>query len=133
MLTFGNIIRQHAENNKDKAAVIFRQNQLTYGQLNSRANQLANAFLDLGYIKGDKVAVLMKNHMSYIEIIIGLAKIGVVSVPLNFRLIASEIEYIVLNSESRGFITTADYGEIAENLRRNLPQLDTVLVIGGTP
>jgi long-chain acyl-CoA synthetase len=133
MLTFGSIMKQNAEKFKDKPAVIFKEKQLTYSELNKRANQIASAFLRLGYKKGDKVSVMMKNHSAYVEIITGLAKIGVIIVPINFRLVGSEIEYIVLNSESRGFITTGEYAEEIEKLLPRLPQLDTVVVVDGSP
>jgi long-chain acyl-CoA synthetase len=133
MLTFGSIMKQNAEKFKDKPAVIFKEKQLTYSELNKRANQIASAFLCLGYKKGDKVSVMMKNHSAYVEIITGLAKIGVIIVPINFRLVGSEIEYIVLNSESRGFITTGEYAEEIEKLLPRLPQLDTVVVVDGSP
>lgn len=129
MLTFGNIVRHHADNDADKPAVIFRDRVSTYGELNARANRLANALLAQGYAKGDKVAVLMKNHRAYIEIIVGLAKIGVIAVPINYRLVYSEVEYIVRNSECRGFVAASDYLDIAERLHRQGPQLDLLLVV----
>ncbi len=86
----------------------------------------------MGYKKGDKVSVMMKNHSAYVEMILGLSKIGVILVPINFRLVGSEIEYIVVNSESRGFVTTAEYAGEIEKLLPQLPQLDTVVVADGS-
>lgn len=133
LLTFGNIMRQNAEKYSEKPMVIFKEKQWTYGEINTRANKLANAFLARGYKKGDKVAVMMKNHAAYVEIMIGLAKIGVVIVPINYRLVGSEIEYIICHSESRGFITTADYAAELKDLLPAIPQLDTILVLGDLP
>jgi long-chain acyl-CoA synthetase len=132
VLAFGSIMKQNADKFKRKPAVIFQDKQWTYHDLNKRANQLANALLSLGYKKGDKVSVMMKNNASYIEIMIGLAKIGVIIVPINFRLVGSEIEYIVMNSQSHGFITTEEYATEIEALLPKLPQLDTVIVAGGS-
>ncbi|MDV2685728.1 class I adenylate-forming enzyme family protein [Alkalihalophilus lindianensis] len=130
MLTFGSVFKQNAEKFKDKPAVIFKGETLTYHDVNQRTNQIANAFLSQGYKKGDKVSVMMKNHAAYIEVIIGLAKIGVIVVPINYRLVGPEMEYIIANSESRGFITTAEYVADIKALLPKLPQLDTVLVVG---
>ena len=130
MLTFGNVMRQNVEKFREKTLVIYKEKQWTYGQMNERANQLANAFLAQGLKKGDKVAVMMKNHVSYVEIIIGLAKIGVIIVPINFRSIGSEVEYIISNSESRAFITTADYAEALNDVIANIPHLEINLVVG---
>jgi long-chain acyl-CoA synthetase len=131
MLTFGSIMKQNAEKFRDKPAVIFKDKQWSYSELNNRANQIANAFLSKGYKKGDKVAVMMKNHSSYIEIILGLSKIGVIIVPINYRLVGSEIDYIVSNSESRGFIITDEYKGEVESVLPQLNWLDDVIVIGG--
>ncbi|WP_421381696.1 class I adenylate-forming enzyme family protein [Bacillus salacetis] len=132
MLTFGSIMKQNAEKFRDKPAVIFKGREWSYSELNSRANQIANAFLSKGYKKGDKVSVMMKNHSAYIEIIAGLSKIGVVIVPINYRLVGSEIEYIVTNSESQGFITTDEYADEIEKLLPELDHLEDVIVVGET-
>src|SRR5690554_6189614 len=100
MLTFGNIIRQNALKYGGKPAVIFNNTILTYVELNERSNQLANAFTSQGYQKGDKVSVLMKNNAVYVEIIIALSKIGVVIVPMNYRLVGTDIDYILEDSNS---------------------------------
>lgn len=128
MLTVGNIFKQNSWKYRNKVAVIFKEETLTYEQLNERVNRLGNAFLEKGYKKGDKVAVLMKNHAAYIEIILALSKIGVIIVPINYRLIGSDIEYIVTHSNSRGFILTAEYEEQVSTL--SLPEIDTYLVVG---
>lgn len=101
MLTFGTIIKQNASKYKNKPAVIFQDTIKTYEELNIRANKIGNAFLERGFQKGDKVAVMLKNHAAYVEIMAGLSKIGVIIVPINYRLVGPEVEYILRNSESR--------------------------------
>jgi fatty-acyl-CoA synthase/long-chain acyl-CoA synthetase len=130
MLTFGNIIKQNAEKYKEKAAVIFQEDTLTYSELNTRANKLANAFLEAGYKKGDKVAVLMKNHRAYIEIMAGFSKIGVVIVPINYRLVESEISYIIQHSDSEAIIFTEEYADKVNQLLPKLPQLKHAIIVG---
>ncbi|AXN41590.1 class I adenylate-forming enzyme family protein [Peribacillus butanolivorans] len=131
MLTFGTVIKQNASKYKNKPAVIFQNTIKTYEELNIRANKIGNAFLDRSFQKGDKVAVMLKNHAAYVEIIAGLSKIGVIIVPINYRLVGQEVEYILRNSESRGFIISEEYEGIAQELLPRNSQLDTVLVVGG--
>ena len=131
MLTMGNIMRQNAWKLKDKTAVIFQGQTYSYEQLNERANRLANAFKVRGYKKGDKVAVLMKNNAAYVDIIVGLSKIGVVIVPMNYRLVGHEIDYILQNSDSRGLILTSEYESELDSIQ-SVAELDTILVVGGT-
>ncbi|WLR52870.1 long-chain-fatty-acid--CoA ligase [Bacillus tianshenii] len=130
MLTYGSIIKQNAEKFRTKPAVIFNGNTLSYQQLNERSNKIANTFLQRGYQKGDKVSVLMQNNDVYIEVMIALAKIGVVTVPINYRLKGEEIKYIVKDSDSRAFITTEEYEAQIASISSDLPQLDSILIVG---
>ncbi|HZG71190.1 MAG TPA: long-chain-fatty-acid--CoA ligase [Chondromyces sp.] len=129
MLVFGSIMKQNAQKFKNKNAVIFKEQTWTYQELNERANRLANGLLSRGFNKGDKVAVLMKNHAAYAEIIVGLSKIGVVIVPLNYRLVGSEIEYILKNSESKGIIVAGEYISEIQSLLPKFPNLECLISI----
>jgi fatty-acyl-CoA synthase len=68
----------------------------TYAELNARANRLANFMRDrLGVAQGDRVALLAHNSVVYLDLLYGLAKIGAIFAPLNWRLSAPELAYIV--------------------------------------
>ncbi len=69
--------------------------RLNYRELDRCANKLANAMQDLGVAKGDRVAILMMNGVEYFECFTGLAKIGAIVVPLNWRLVSDELSYII--------------------------------------
>lgn len=88
----------------DKTAAVFEEKRLSYLELNARANRLAHAMRDEGFKRQDKISILMYNNTEFLEIYHGLARIGVISVPVNFRLVASEVEYIINNSDSIGVI-----------------------------
>lgn len=92
----------------DKVAVVFEEKRFTYTELNQRANKLAHGMLKEGFRRGDKVSLLMHNCAEFLEIYNGLARIGVVSVPINFRLVSKEVNYIVDNSDSKGIIVGDD-------------------------
>jgi acyl-CoA synthetase (AMP-forming)/AMP-acid ligase II len=63
--------------------------------------RLGNALLGLGLRKGDRVALLGYNCLEWMEMYVALARAGLVAVPINFRLVAAEIEYIVTHCEAR--------------------------------
>ncbi|MFD2046711.1 class I adenylate-forming enzyme family protein [Ornithinibacillus salinisoli] len=67
----------------------------TYKQLYDRADILANYFIHQGVQKGDRVALLVPNHISYLDFIFACMKIGAIFVPLNWRLSDDELEYVV--------------------------------------
>jgi fatty-acyl-CoA synthase/long-chain acyl-CoA synthetase len=106
-MNIGEGLTLNAVNHPRKTALIYQGRRKTYAEMNQAANRLANAVWGMGLRKGDKAALLLYNCPEYMEAIFGLAKIGVVLVPINYRLAAPEIEYIINNSDSRLLITEA--------------------------
>ena len=72
--------------------------RLTFAELNERSNRVANAFVEAGIRKNERVALLLMNSAEFMEAYFGLAKIGAVVVPLNWRLVADELEFILKDS-----------------------------------
>jgi acyl-CoA synthetase (AMP-forming)/AMP-acid ligase II len=93
---------------------------MTFREWNARSCRLANALLGLGLAKGDRVAVLAYNCVEWLEIYAATAKAGLVAVPVNFRLVAEEIRYIVENCEAAAFIVQDDLLEPVERVRGDL-------------
>ena len=81
----------------------------TYGELNQRCNQIANAYLNAGIQKGDRVAFLLMNSIEFMESYFALAKIGAVVVPLNWRLVPDELEFILKDSGATRLIFDEDF------------------------
>ena len=100
MYTLGDIPRKNALLFPDKEATVFKDKRLTHKELNERVNGLANALAEMGYVKGDRLTVLAENTHKYLEIYFAAAKLGMSVTPLNFRLSDTEIEHIVIDSES---------------------------------
>jgi fatty-acyl-CoA synthase len=82
----------------DKPALIFENERLTYGALHRRACRTARWFDDHGVGKGDRVAVFLGNCLEFMEIYLACARTGAVFVPINFRLAAPELDFILKNS-----------------------------------
>ena len=72
--------------------------RLTFAELDARCNRFANALLANGIEKGERVGLLLMNSAEFMEAYFALAKIGAVVVPLNWRLVADELEFILKNS-----------------------------------
>ena len=85
--------------------------RLNYRELDRCANKLANAMQGLGVTKGDRVAILMMNGVEYFECFTGLAKIGAVVVPLNWRLVSDELSYIIKDAGATTLIYGSDFSE----------------------
>ena len=80
-----------------KGAVIDEATNITwtYEELNTRANSLASWFLSRGIKKGDRIALLSPNHISYFDFLFACGKIGAIFVPVNWRLSVREIDQIL--------------------------------------
>jgi acyl-CoA synthetase (AMP-forming)/AMP-acid ligase II len=68
-----------------KVAAEDRFRRITYGELNTRVNQLAHGLLSVGVRKGDSVAVLVGNRIEHLEILFATAKIGALAIPLDVK------------------------------------------------
>jgi len=96
-----------------KTALICKDRELTYSQLNSRINRLANGLMQLGVQKGTRVAVFLTNGTEILEVMFACAKIGAIFVPVNFRLSVEEVEYILKDSGASVFIYHQEYALLA--------------------
>ncbi len=82
---------------------------------NQRACRLANAFAGLGLTKGDRVAILAYNCIEWVEIYGATAKAGLIAVPINFRLVGTEIRYVAENCEASLLIVQDELRGAAED------------------
>lgn len=112
----------------EKTAARDLEKTLSYKQLNTRANQLANALLGLGLLPGQRVAVLAYNRIEWAEIYIAVSKAGLVAVPINFRLNSSEAEFILNDSGASAVIVEEMLINIIEPLRENLDRCADCLI-----
>lgn len=104
MLTMGAALATNARRYRDKVALIFGEDSLTYSQLDRRVNQGANLLASLGVVKGDRVAILLPNSLEFAELYFACARIGAVAVPVNLRLAPQEMAYVLAHSESKVLI-----------------------------
>lgn len=104
--------------------------RFTFAQTNQRVNGLANGLLGLGLQKGDVCAFLCTNRVEIVEIYFALAKIGVVGIPLNYRLAPAEMIDLMDHCEAKAMIFDPWFGEIAGQVRQNLPRVETFVGMG---
>ena len=97
----GYILTKRALLNPDNEALydVWANKRFTYAELNDRTNQVVNAISPM-VKKGDRVALLMMNSHEFISAFFAIAKLGAVVVPLNWRLVPDELEFILKDSGS---------------------------------
>jgi fatty-acyl-CoA synthase len=122
-LVLGEILARNARREPDRTALVYGDSSLTFAELDTRVNRLANALADRGVRRGDHVAVLMYNSLEVIESFFACQKLGACPVPVNFRLAPSELAYILEDSEAVGVLTD---GQLTPLALESTAGLDTV-------
>ncbi|MBU2547550.1 MAG: AMP-binding protein [Proteobacteria bacterium] len=97
----GTIARKRAVFTPDKTAIIFEDQPVTYRTINELTNQAAHFLQNLGIKKGDRIAVDLLNCPEFVYLYLAAAKLGLIFVPLNFRLVGPELEYQLDNCQAR--------------------------------
>ncbi|MCD2114725.1 acyl-CoA synthetase [Rhodococcus rhodochrous] len=123
----------HAAVTPDKPAVILAGSEqlLTYGQLETRSCQLANAFRDVGLVRGDVVALLSTNAVEVFEVYWACLRSGLYLTPINSHLAVPEVAYVVDDCDAKVLVVSADLADIAASLVDSVPQVHTFLAYGG--
>ena len=101
LTTLGDIARYHREVRPEATALVFEGRSTSFAAFDRHTDQVANALLAEGLVKGDRIAYVGKNSDHYFELLFGAAKAGVVLAPIGWRLAPREIAYILGDAEAR--------------------------------
>lgn len=91
--------------------------RFNYRELNGRANAMADALGQRGVRPGDRVGLLTYNCVEFVESFFALAKLGAVVVPLNWRLVADELNFILKDSGTTVLIYGVEFAEVVADLQ----------------
>ncbi|MFE3188493.1 long-chain-fatty-acid--CoA ligase [Nocardia sp. NPDC059240] len=130
-ITISDLVARHARRIPDRVAYRFEGTDRTYAALDDRVNRLANALLERGVRPGDRIAVLTLNNIETVEAYLASARIGAVTVPVNFRLAADEMAYILNDSGVSVIIADDVLAPAVDKAREQVAGLRHRIVIGG--
>ena len=109
----------------DKTAIVDGELRFTYGEYAERVNRLSHALLAQGVGSGDRVCILSPNSHFFLESFYATSQIGAILVPLNYRLIAADHEYILNHAGVSAVLVDAELTRVLDEIR---PRLETVRV-----
>jgi fatty-acyl-CoA synthase len=127
-LLINDFLRRAAKLYPNKTAIVDGNRRYTYRQFQERVNQLAHALLALGIGKGDRVCILSPNSHFFLESYYGVTQIGAILVPLNFRLVAAEHEYIINHAGVKAVLVDYEYTKVVDDIRPNLASVEHWIV-----
>ena len=127
--------RLRARDRADKPAFITPTRTWTFAALDAFSNRIAQGLLAMGVGHGDRVAVLTKHTTECFALMLGAQKIGAVCMPVNWRLAAPEIEYVVDHGEAKLLVVDAEFLQVVAPLAlpRVKLRLSTDRVVDGGP
>jgi len=111
--TLDTILRQQAREHGAKIALRFNDEALSYAELDARACRVANGLAGAGVRPGDRVAWVGKNSLCYFEYLAGAIKAGAVMVPVNWRLAAPEMAYVLGDSQAKFVLAEPEFAAAA--------------------
>lgn len=119
-MNIGSLLPHHARYRPDHTAVVVEDDRLSFREFNRRVNRLANALSSLDVKKGDKVATILPNCLSLLEIYWAVAKIGAVVVPLSPLLREKALTTLIQDSDTGTIIASPDFAGPLASIRREL-------------
>ncbi|SET94460.1 fatty-acyl-CoA synthase [Marinobacter segnicrescens] len=126
----GDWLRYHAWHRPDTEAVVCNDDRVTYGEFDQRVNRAANMLAAHGATRGSRVCLLMLNSTAFLETFFACAKLGAIAVPLNFRLSAKELEFIINDAEASVIVYHARFLPLLEPIRNETTLQHAVAVNG---
>jgi fatty-acyl-CoA synthase len=127
-LLVGDFLKRAIKLYGSKEAVVDGEQRFTYADYGARSYQLGHALSGLGIRKGDRVAILSPNSHHFLEAFYGVSTIGAVIVPINYRLIASDFEYILNHSGSRVLLADSEMTDVVDSIRPKIPTVEHFVV-----
>jgi O-succinylbenzoate-CoA ligase len=100
----------------DGIVEVERGRRFSFATMNARANRTADALRGLGVGPGDRVALLLMNGVEFTETFFAITKLGAVVVPLNWRLVAEELAFILGDSGAAVLVYDEEFREVVRAL-----------------
>ena len=132
MKTLGELIQRNADFYPDKEAIVYRDQRVSFGAFARRCEQLGAALYDVNVRRSDRVAFLSMNNVECLEIYGACELTGFLPAPINFRLAAEEIAYILADSAPTVLFFEDQYAAMIAALRPRFPGIRHFISIGAS-
>lgn len=119
-MNIGELYSMNCRNLGSKPALVYNERTISHEELEKRTNQFAQFLLSIGYQKGDRIAILSKNHIELPVIMLGAAKAGVIFTPINYRMTASEITSLLQHFKPRALFFSEEYVETVRSCKNHI-------------
>ena len=130
-MKLGSLIADCALRYPEREVLVCKDRRITFGELDTNANRLANAYAGRGMAIGDRLAMFLPNSAELIEAMCGAAKAGGVIVPIATRLAPPEVAFILGDCEPWAVCFTPQHRELVHDAAKDLDNPLMVVFDGG--
>jgi len=105
--SLGDLMDMQAEKYGNKDAIVFPEGRYSYQDISTYAQNISKALVALGVKPGDRVGYFLQECIDTIGIIIGAAKIGAITAPINSRFKTTELEQVIVHAGMKVIFTSS--------------------------
>jgi acyl-CoA synthetase (AMP-forming)/AMP-acid ligase II len=124
------IVARHAHAHPEKPALIENERRMSWREFHEVRNRLAHALTDLGLAAGEHVALYAHNALEVLVAGAAARALGLIPVPMNHRLTAEEVAYILDDSDAVAVFASDAFVPMLERVRAQAPRLRHVVLLG---
>ncbi len=129
--TIYDIFKRNAKLYKAETALLTEdRRRITFGELFEQVNIVAGWLKGKGVVKGDRIAVLTKNCPEFFTLMGGIAAVGAIMVPINFRFTGDEIGYNLTNTEPVMLFFDPDFEKMISGFQSLCPSIKELVILG---
>lgn len=124
------MLRRSAQQFPDKAALVYREQRLTYQQVSNDVSALANSLAEAGIRRGDRVAVLLDTSVEQVVSLFATSQAQGVFVPIHHSLKSDQVGHILNDCRVSTLITSAERLHELDDVIQSSPSLKTIIAVG---
>ena len=129
-ITLSDVLARHARVRPGDLGFVDPHRRCTFAEMDEQVTRLANALSASGVRSGDRVAVIGHNSLELVEVWFATMRLGAIAVPVNFRLVADEIAYVLADSGASVVATDLACAPAVARARKKAPYVRNVLTVG---
>ncbi|WP_414568352.1 non-ribosomal peptide synthetase [Nostoc sp. CCY 9925] len=127
--TINQLFENQVSQTQNNIAVVHEQTQLTYQELNHKANQLARLLRKLGLNQGEFVGIFKDRDINFLIAILAIYKAGGAYVPIDSTYPPNRIKYMLANSEVRFLFTDSSLLNVLSDLTEDCSQISSIICL----
>jgi acyl-coenzyme A synthetase/AMP-(fatty) acid ligase len=128
-ITVGGMLRKKAFLTPERTAVVWKEKEWTFRELNTEVNRLSNSFREIGISRGERISILTKNRVECSHILYSSAKLGAISASLNWKYTNRELEDVMKVITPETIIVSEEYYSNLLSVLPNLPFVKRIILL----